>query len=119
ALWGALWGLYLSKLWGGYKSVIGRASLIFALGLLAQAFGQNVYNYLYATQGFDIQPPYPGLGDVGFFGSVILYIYGAILLARAAGVSVSLKSFASKIQAIIIPLILLVGSYMLFLHGYE
>jgi len=118
AIMGALSGLYLSTLWGGYKSVIGRISLAFALGLLAQAFGQNVYNYLYFTQGFDIQPPYPGLGDVGFFGSVLLYIYGAFGLAKASGVKVSLDSFISKIQAIVIPVALLSFSYWFFLKDY-
>lgn len=118
AIIGALAGLYLSKLWGGYKSLIGRVSLIFALGLLAQSFGQNVYNYLYFTQGFNIQPPYPGLGDVGFFGSVLLYIYGVFILAKASGVQVSLSSFISKIKAVIIPLAILLLSYWIFLKDY-
>jgi hypothetical protein len=118
ALVGAFSGLYLSKLWGGYRSIIGRASLVFALGLLAQSFGQNVYNYLYFTQGFNIQPPYPGLGDVGFFGSVLFYIYGVILLAKASGVRVSLKSFSSQVIAFIIPLVLLASSYFIFLKDY-
>ena len=119
AIWGGICGLYLSKLWGGHKSIIGRVSLAFALGLFAQAFGQNVYNYFYITQGFDIAVPYPSIGDIGYFGSVLAYIYGVLLLAKASGVKISLKSFGSKISAIVIPLIMLVLSYWFFLRGYS
>lgn len=118
AVVGAIYGIFLSKSWGGFKSVVGRASLVFSIGLLLQSFGQNVYNFLYITQGFDIQPPYPGLGDVGFFGSVIFYIYGAILLAKISGVKVSLDSFIKKLQALFIPVLVLAGSYHIFLKDY-
>ena len=34
ALWGALCGLAISRLWGGWRSVIGRSILAFSIGLL-------------------------------------------------------------------------------------
>jgi hypothetical protein len=117
ALYGAIIGIVTSKYWGGVKSVIGRAILAFSVGLLLQSFGQSVYSYyIYFAQ---IEVPYPSLGDVGFFGSIFAYIYGAILLARASGVKVSLKSFDSQVTAIAIPLGLLIFSYIVFLGGYE
>lgn len=116
ALWGAFFGIHLSRFWGGYKSVIGRATLAFACGLLAQSFGQSVSSYDF-YKGSEVL--YPAIGDVGFFGSIPLYIYGALLLARASGVSVSLKSFEKKIQAILCPLALLAISYFFFLRGYS
>jgi hypothetical protein len=118
ALWGGIYGLYLSRLWGGYKSVLGRTILAFSLGLIAQSFGQNVYNYFYLTQGFDIAVPYPSIGDIGFFGSVLFYIYGVISLAKVSGVKISLASFKNKIQAILIPLCVLIISYYIFLKDY-
>jgi hypothetical protein len=117
ALWGAICGIVISVFWGGFKSVLGRSILAFALGLLLQVLGQSVYSYynLFA----DVQAPYPSLGDVGFFGSVLMYIYGVFLLARVSGVKVSLRSFRNQISAILIPLVMLALSYFIFLRGYE
>jgi hypothetical protein len=117
ALWGSVWGLFISIYWGGYKSALGRMILAFSLGLLCQVFGQTVYSYynLYAH----VEAPYPSIGDIGFFGSIPLYIYGSFLLAKVSGVKVTLRSFDQKIQAFFIPLIALFISYMVFLRGYE
>ncbi len=115
ALFGAACGLYLSRLWGGYKSVIGRVNLAFAFGLLAQSFGQTISSYYFFKTG---EVPYPSIGDIGFFSSVIFYIYGVLVLAKASGIKVSLNSFINKIQAIIIPLLLLTLSYWIFLKNY-
>ncbi len=117
ALIGGLYGIVQSKKWGGSKSTLGRSILFFSLGLIFQCVGQTVYSYynLFAH----IEAPYPSLGDVGYFGSVIWYIAGALSLAHVAGVRVSLKSFASKFQALLIPLVLLGASYYIFLQGYE
>ena len=82
ALFGGLIGLWAAKKWGGSKSLVGRALLFFGLGLLLQQFGQIVYSiYLYALNG---QIPYPSFGDIGYFGSVLFYIYAAWQLAKAA-----------------------------------
>lgn len=117
ALVGGLFGLSLSKKWGGFKSILGRAVIAFSAGLLAQEFGQLAYAYYAVVK--DVEVPYPSIGDVGYFGSVVLYIYGASLLAKAAGVNVSLRSLTSKLQAVAIPLVILITSYAFFLKGYE
>ncbi len=116
ALWGAISGFFISSHWGGYKSKLGRAILAFSIGLLFQVFGQTVYSYynLFAK----IEAPYPSLGDIGFFGSIPMYIYGCILLANVSGVRISLKTFDKKIQAFFIPFIVLFLSYLVFLKGY-
>lgn len=116
ALWGACWGLAISRYWGGLKSVMGRAIVAFSLGLFFQSFGQAVYSVL-IFQGLEI--PYPSIGDIGFFGSIPLYIIGIIMLARASGAAVSLRSYMNKLQAIVIPIIMLAFSYYFFLTGYE
>jgi hypothetical protein len=96
---------------------MGRAILAFAIGLLLQTFGQTVFSFYNLVSQVEI--PYPSLADLGFFGSIPLYVYGTLMLAKASGVNVSLKTFSSKIQAIVIPLVLLGFSYSLFLRGYE
>lgn len=116
ALWGAIWGISIAGKWGGMKSVMGKSIIMFSLGLFAQEFGQvtlSIIDYVFRIQG-----AYPSIGDVGFFGSIPLYIYGTYLLAKASGVRIRLQSFGTKIQAIAIPLVILGLGYLLFLQGY-
>jgi len=116
ALWGGFWGIIIAREWGGFGSVMGKAILMYSCGLLAQVFGQLVYAYYSFYQHIPV--PYPSLGDLGFFGSIPLYIYGTLLLAKASGVTVSLQSFEKKLQAIIIPVLMLGIGYFLFLQDY-
>lgn len=117
ALWGGVWGLIGAKKWGGLKSVMGRSLIAFSLGLFAQEFGQLSYSYYiyYLHQ----EVPYPSIGDIGYFLSIPLYLYGAWLLGHVAGVKLSLKSVAAKLQVVVIPVAMVVASYFIFLQGYE
>lgn len=112
---GAIIGVFFSRSWGGYKSIIGRAALVFSLGLLAQSFGQSVFSYYFYTHS---QAPYPSLADLGFFGSIPFYSYGIVLLGKASGAHIPLRSLRYKIYAVIVPLIVLLLSYIVFLRGY-
>jgi hypothetical protein len=117
ALIGAIGGFRIAKKWGYTKSLMGKAICMFALGLFAQEFGQLVYSFYIYFLHIDI--PYPSIGDIGFFGSIPLYIYGTLLLARASGIKVSLKSLGNQIYALVIPVLILGFSYYMFLQGYE
>lgn len=116
ALYGALWGIVISRGYGFHKSVMGKAILMFSFGLLAQEAGQIIYAYYSFYQ--HIAVPYPSLGDVGYFGSIPLYIYGIWLLAKASGVQIKLRSYQNQTLAIIIPIIMLLLAYFFFLQGY-
>jgi hypothetical protein len=117
ALIGAVVGLVASKKWGYGKSLVGRALLFFSFGLFAQEFGQLSYSYyLYVLHG---EIPYPSIGDIGYFGSVLFYTYGVVLLARASGIKFGLTSMSKKLIAGVVPLALLIASYLFFLKGYE
>lgn len=116
ALFGGVSGLIISQRWGGFRSKIGRAVGLIALGLLAQEFGQLMYSYLGAVSE---EVPYPSLGDIGYFGSVLLYIAAGLQLASAAGAKFSLKDRSKKIIAALLPLSILLASYLYFLRGYE
>lgn len=116
SLWGGFWGLRVSKLWGGNRSLMGKAILYISIGLLFQAFGQ--YSFWFFNYILRIAVPYPGIPDIGYFGTIPFYIYAAVLLAKASGVEVSLKNFSSQIVAIIIPIAMLILSYFLFLKEY-
>lgn len=116
ALIGAFWGISISKKWGGASSVLGKAILFFSLGLFAQEFGQIAYS-IYAFF-FKIEIPYPSIGDIGYFGSIPLYMLGVIYVAKASGIRFSLQNIHSKIKAVLIPLTILVLGYYLFLQNY-
>ena len=118
ALYGGIVGLFVSKKWGGFKSYLGKAIIMLSLGLLAQEFGQIAYTVLgqLLPKG-DI--PYPSIGDIGYMGSVVLYIYGVWMLAKTAGIHISIKSLASKIQVVLIPGLILSASYIAFLSHYQ
>lgn len=117
ALMGGLWGHDVSKKWGGVRSLLGRALLMFSLGLFAQEFGQIAYSF-YAVY-LHVEIPYPSIGDLGYFSSIIFYGYGVILLARASGAKISLKSVGSKFQAVLLPVCMLFISYYFFLANYS
>lgn len=116
ALWGAIWGFSVSFKWGGIKSLMGRAILFFSIGLFLQEFGQLTYSIYYDFITHEV--PYPSLGDLGFFGSIPFYILGILFLAKASGVKIGLQSFINKIQVIVIPAVILLIAYFLFLQGY-
>jgi hypothetical protein len=117
ALIGAVIGFAAARKWGGFKTVLGRSLMFFSLGLLAQEAGQIIYTYY--IYGAKIQIPYPSWGDVAYFGSVLLYIYATILLAKASGVRFSLKSARYKVIALIVFAVILATSYWVFLHNHE
>lgn len=117
ALWGGVWGLVIAKSWGGTKSIMGRAVTALSAGLLFQVLGQSVFSYYNLIAG--VEMPYPSLADLGYFGSIPLYAYGVLMLAKASGIKLSLKSFVGQIQYTIIPVVVLGLSYYNFLLGYE
>ena len=102
--YGGVYALHTSQKWGGLKSLLGKAILMFSLGLFMQVFGQIMYAYY--TNFKHIQVPYPSLGDIGYFGTIPFYAYGVILLAKSSGIKISIKSFKKKVIAFVIPLII-------------
>lgn len=117
ALWGAFWGYQTAQEWGGTKSVFGKAILCFAGGLLSQEFGQLAYSYY--SYVLHVEIPYPSIGDLGFFGSIPLYIIGMLFLAKALRAQLGSSTLRNRIQVILYPILLLTASYLLFLRGYE
>lgn len=116
ALFGGLVGLSVSRKWGGFKSLIGKATGFISLGLLAQEFGQIAYSYLGSKME---EVPYPSIGDIGYFGSIVLYVIGLIYLIKALKVKGTFTKAKSIVTVVLLPLALLVASYEYFLRDYE
>lgn len=119
ALWGGVVGVTIANKWGLSKSIIGTGLLLFSIGLLFQELGQLSYAYYINILKYE-EAPYPSLGDVFFLTSTPLYAYGTWLLVKTTG---GKKAFhnktINKIIVIILPLIIVVFSYLLFLNHYE
>jgi hypothetical protein len=116
ALWGGIFGIYVSSKWGGLKSVVGKAIIFLSLGLLAQEFGQIIYSFYFFF--FKIVS-YPSIGDLGYFGSIFFYLIGLLYLGKASGVTFKFKTTKYKLLTIFIPLLLLGVSYWIFLKDYQ
>ncbi|MGC1177327.1 MAG: hypothetical protein WA843_04615 [Candidatus Saccharimonadales bacterium] len=117
ALIAAIIGFSAAHKWGGFKTVLGRALLFFSFGLLAQEAGQLIYTYY--VYGAKVDIPYPSWGDAAYFGSVIFYITGAVFLTKVAGIKFSLKHSRYKLIAFLVPAVLLMASYWVFLHNHD
>ena len=114
---GGIFGVIIAYYWQGHRSIIGKAILAFSIGLFLQSFGQITYNCY--TLFAKIQAPYPSIGDIGYFGSIFAYIYGALLLAKASGMKYSIQPSRNRLLAILLPLLMLCASYLIFLHNYQ
>jgi hypothetical protein len=116
-LYGAVCGIHIALKWGGLKTLMGKAISMFSFGLFMQQVGQVVYTY-YALK-YHSSPPYPSWGDIGYFGTIPIYTYGAFLLGKSSGIKINLQLFRKKLVAILVPLATLTFAYISFLHGYK
>lgn len=117
AVIGGVAGLVYGQKWGGFKSALGKSISLLSLGLLAQFLGQLLYNYYVVFLGVEV--PYPSIGDISYFASVLLYLAGVWHLALVGGVRLTFTSLKGRILAIIVPLAMLCLSYYLLLSDYD
>jgi hypothetical protein len=116
AAWGGIWGIIIARQFREQTN-LRRSLVMFSIGLLLQEFGQLSYATYYTV--WNIQVPYPSVGDVGFFGSALAYIVGVLFLAKASGVDIKLKNFKNQLLAALIPCVALLIGYLLFLQHYQ
>lgn len=117
AITGGVSALVYSKRWGGWQSVMGKGIIFLGLGLFGEAFGQLVWSYYNLV--LKELAPYPSIADIGYFSIIPFYAFAMLNFARASGVRFSLRDYLAKIQVVIIPIIMLVVSYIFFLRNYE
>ncbi|QQG40607.1 MAG: hypothetical protein HYV37_03495 [Candidatus Levyibacteriota bacterium] len=117
AIYGGIYGIHTSFKWGGLKTLLGKATFMFSMGLFMQVFGQVAYAYYAIFK--HIVVPYPSVGDLGFFGTIPFYTYGVFLLAKSSGIKLGIQSFRKKIIALIIPGLVLILYYLSFFQNYQ
>ena len=116
ALFNGLLGIYLAKKWGGWKSTMGKAISLFSFGLFAQSFGQISYGIYISL--FQINIPYPSIGDIGYFLTIPFYIYGIILLAKASGIKISFSLIRNQVKILILSLAIVGIGILVILQNY-
>lgn len=114
---GAMYGFSSSRKWGGHTSALGKSILLFSAGMLLQALGQIFYS-IYAHVFF-VEAPYPSIGDIGFFGSIPLYVGGLWYLGKVLNLSKSLKLTKNFLLVVGVVALLLSFSYFVFLKDYD
>jgi|SRR3989344_1179315 len=113
---GSFIGFINARLWGGFRSAVGRAITFLSLGTLTWAIGMLIWNYYIFIAKIEI--PYPSLADVAFILSWPLWTVGFIELSKATGVKFALKRKRGKALFFIIPLaVTLVSYYLLIVVG--
>lgn len=111
---GGVYGLYLSQVWGGWKSVFGKGVILLSLGLIGWSTGDIIWSYY--NLFLQVEIPYPGWADLGFFSIVPFWFVGMLYIARAGGATFALKKTSGKLLVVTIPLVVFVVSYFLFLQ---
>lgn len=106
---GGVVAIFSSKMWGGFKTAIGRAVFFIGLGIFLWGIGEMIWSYY---NFFLSEPaPYPSYADYGFAPSIFFYGLGAIYLSRVTGARFGLRNKSAKFFVLIAPFIILAVSY--------
>lgn len=110
-LLGGVTAMIHAKIWGSFRSAIGKAVFFIGLGLFCWGFGETIWSYY---NFFLNEPaPYPSLADIGFAPSIFFYGLGAAFLAKATGAKYGLKKKSGKIFLILSPIVIMALAYYL------
>lgn len=110
-------GLAIANVWGGIKSVIGRALTVLSIGAGLQFAGQIAYTYYLVTTGEE--PPYPSIAEFFYFSSIIMFLYGSYLLAEISQVKQDLKTARFKIFAVFVSILLFLAAFGIFYVSHD
>ena len=106
---GGIVAMYYSRLWGGWKSAVGKAVFFIGLGIFLWGCGENIWSYYNFFLG--VPAPYPSLADLGFAPSIFFYGLGAIYLSKATGAKFGLRNHWAKLFVGLAPILIFAFSY--------
>lgn len=116
ALIGGLNGLWISRVWGGWRSIMGKGIIFLSLALLGLWAGQTIWS-IYNFQGQVI--PYPSYADIGYFSIIPLSMLSVLCFAKASGAKFSLKEVRGKIITIVVPLTVILIYYFILIKDLQ
>lgn len=106
-------GLYVLKLRSIKEdSLLRKAVILLAIGLLFWGFGNVIY--MYYNLVLHVPVPCPSLGEVGYGGSYIFWSAGLVLINISLQLERHLKTTVQKILFFLLPFIFVSVSYYLF-----
>lgn len=106
---GGILGVVGAKVWGGFKSSLGKAVSLFSLGLFFWGSGSMVWAYYNFV--VNLPAPYPSIADVGYILALVFWALGAWYLSKATGARFGLRNKWIKLIAVVLPILILAGSY--------
>lgn len=106
---GGATALIRSRIWGTFRSAVGKAVFFIGLGLFLWGFGETIWSYY--NFFLQVPAPYPSIADIGFAPSIFFYGLGTVYLSRATGAKFGLRNRVAKILTAVTPVILLIISY--------
>jgi hypothetical protein len=110
---GGLICMIKAKIWGTFKSAMGKTVFFFGLGLFSWGAGSMVWSYY----NFIVKDaaPYPSLADLGFAPSIFFWCVGAVFLSKATGARFAFKksTFAKVFTVASLILLPIVAYYLL------
>ena len=106
---GGVIALIKSRLWGGFKSAVGKAVFFIGLGVFCWGFGETIWSYY--NFFLNVAAPYPSIADLGFAPSIFFYGLGTLYLSKATGAKYGLRNKYAKVFVIVAPLVILAFSY--------
>lgn len=109
AFFGGVFGLLVSKNWGGTRSAVGKAVLLMSAGTISWSLG----NFVWSFNNFilHVEMPYPSLADLGYLLAIPLWIIGVVFLSEATGARFSLRKMRGRLLLIIFPILGAILSY--------
>lgn len=100
-----------ARLWGGFKSAVGKAVFFVGLGIFFWGCGETIWSYY--NFFLNVSAPYPSLADIGFAPSIFFYGLGAAYLAKAAGAQFALRNRNARAFAALAPFVIFAVAYYL------
>lgn len=111
---GGMLGLFLSKNWNGFKSIMGKVFGLFSLALFAEGLGLLVYSLYYRISGEELA--YPSIGDFIFVAGIISFSVGSWFSLRA--IAPTKKQLKSPFWHILLSMFLLLVVFFFVWKGF-
>lgn len=108
-LLGGIYGLFISRLWGGMKSSVGRGIVFLSLGLITWGIGISIW--IYYNFILQVEVPYPSWADAAFILSWPLWGIGMVSLSKATGARFGMQKTTGKLFLLLAPVIVIIFSY--------
>lgn len=120
ALVGGVLGILVARQWGGFGSYLGKSLSFLAGGLLLTVMGQLVNSYYVLISKLE-ELPYPSVAEIGFFGAVLFYIFGAYYLSKTVRLLPSIRkmSVGKKILLSLVPISMMAITFLVYFRNYS